>query len=430
MTKIWIVLRSEFVRRVTSKWFIATTVLAPVVLLALMVLPPVVGMMASENNEWTVAVVDETDVLGTRLAERDAPRFTFVPVDTPADSVRAAVLSGRFDGYLVLRDGMLEGDAGAAYYSVDGGGFSLGRRLAELVNDEVTRYRLDAQDVPLDVRAIMEDRISVDLLKLTDGGSAPDSAAASSAIGLGMGFVIYFTMFLYGAYVMHGVMEEKQSRVLEVVVSSVRPFELLMGKVLGIGAMGLLQMATWIVFVVGLALSAGGIASVFLDPSDFNLPDTASAAELVDAANISFPHVAPDLVAWFLLFFLGGYLLYASLFAAIGSLVDNQQDAQGLMFPVTILIIIPLLFITVLIENPHSLLSVVLSMVPFFSPILMVVRLATTSVPFWQVLLSYTLLCAAFVLSIWICARIYRIGILMYGKKPTYRDLARWLRHS
>ncbi|MEX0601325.1 MAG: ABC transporter permease, partial [Rhodothermales bacterium] len=112
MTKIWIVLRSEFVRRVTSKWFIATTVLAPVVLLALMVLPPVVGMMASENNEWTVAVVDETDVLGTRLAERDAPRFTFVPVDTPADSVRAAVLSGRFDGYLVLRDGMLEGDAG------------------------------------------------------------------------------------------------------------------------------------------------------------------------------------------------------------------------------------------------------------------------------------------------------------------------------
>lgn len=430
MNKIWIVFRSEFGRRVRSKWFILSTLLGPVVLFGLMVIPPLIGMMASESTEQTVALVDETGVLGAQLAERSGPRLAFVPVDESVDSLRAAVVAGVFDGFLILPADMLEGSAHARYYSVEGGGFSMESRLEDVLHEVVIGYQLNAQNVSPEVRAIMDSSTGVQLLKITEDGTTADSAAASSLLGMIMGFVIYIAMFIYGAYVMHGVMEEKQSRVLEIVVSSVRPFELLMGKVLGIGAMGLLQMGAWVVFMIGLTLSAGGMASIFLDPSDFNLPEGVSGEELAAAADIGLPQLAPELFAWFLLFFLGGYLLYSSLFAAIGASVEHQQDAQSLMFPVTILIIIPMLFISVIVESPNSTLAVTLSMVPFFSPVLMVLRIAVTQVPFWQVLVSFLLLCATFVGAIWICGRIYRVGILMYGKKPTLRDLARWLRYE
>jgi ABC-2 type transport system permease protein len=417
-------------RRVRSKWFVITTVLGPVLLFAMMAIPPVIGIMASGTDEQSVALVDETNVLAAPLAARSDPRLTFVPVDASAYALRAEVEAGRYDGFLVLPDGILEGGVNARYYSVEGGGFTMESRLERALNEVVIDHRLGALNVSPDVRAIMASSTGVRLLKITEEGTAADSAAASSLLGMMMGFVIYIAMIIYGAYVMHGVMEEKQSRVLEIVVSSVRPFELLMGKVLGIGAMGLLQMGVWAAFLLILTLSAGGIAAIFLDPSDFNLPEGVSGEDLAAAADIGLPQMAPELFVWFLLFFLGGYLLYSSLFAAIGSTVEHQQDAQGLMFPVTILIIIPMLFISVIVESPNSTLAIALSMIPFFSPVLMVLRIAVTEVPFWQALLAFLLLCATFVGAIWICGRIYRVGILMYGKKPTLRDLARWLRYQ
>lgn len=430
MSRIWIVFRSEFLRRVKSKWFVLTTLLGPLVLIGLMVIPPIVGMMASQNNERTVAVLDRTGVLAADLTARSGDGVHFTATSDPPDSLRSAVERGRYDGYLILPEDLIDGTGHARYYSVEGSGVSLGPRLEGALNDVITRYRLAAANVSPDVREIFSARTSVQLLKLTEEGTAADRAAASSILGVMMGFVIYIAMIIYGAYVMHGVMEEKQSRVLEIIVSSVRPFELLMGKVLGIGAMGLVQMAAWACFVLGLTFSAGSIAAVFLDPSDFNLPEGAGQQELAAAANVSLPNLSPELFIWFLLFFIGGYLLYASFFAAIGSSVESQQDAQSLMFPVTILIIVPMLFISILVESPNSTLSVVLSLVPFFSPVLMVLRIAVTEVPFWQTLVSYLLLVGGFVGSIWVCGRIYRVGILMYGKKPSLRDLVRWFRYQ
>lgn len=430
MNKIWIIFKSEFGRRVRSKWFILTTLLGPVVLIGLMVVPPIIGMMASEGNERVVAVLDETGVLGELLAERSTSQLVFQPVDEPEDEVRASVEAGVFHGYMVLPEGILEGSAEAQYYSVEGGGFTMESRLEAVLDGVIIGHRLNERNVPREVQTLMQSDANVRLRKITDEGSTADSAAASSLLGMVMGFVIYIAMFIYGAFVMHGVMEEKQSRVLEIVVSSVRPFELLMGKVLGIGAMGLLQMGAWVIFVVGLTLSAGGVASLFLDPADFNLPESVSGQELAAAADVNLPLLAPELFVWFLLFFLGGYLLYASLFAAIESSVENQQDAQSLMFPVTILIVIPMLFISVIVESPNTTLAVLLSMVPFFSPVLMVLRIAVTQVPFWQALLSFLILCAAFVGTIWVCGRVYRVGILMYGKKPTLRDLVHWFRYQ
>lgn len=430
MSKTWIVLKSEFSRRVRSKWFILTTLLGPIFLIVLMVAPAVIGYMASEGNQRRIAVVDETGVLAESMVAASTERFRFLPTDLPVDSARAAVLADEIEGYLVLPPDIVRGMASASYYSAEGGGLSLGSELETIVDDVVDSYRLAERNASPEVLEILQSRAEVRLIKVTEEGERADSTAASAALGFILGFIIYIAMFIYGAYVMHGVMEEKQSRVLEVVVSSVRPFQLLMGKVLGIGAMGLVQMGAWALFLVAISLSAGSIASLFLDPADLNLPESVSGEEMLAQADFTLPQLSPEIFVWFILFFLGGYLLYASLFAAVGASVEHQQDAQGLMMPVTIVIIIPIMFITVLVEDPNTTLAVVLSMIPFFSPILMVVRVAVTSVPFWQVATSYLLLCLTFVGTIWVCGRIYRVGILMYGKKPSIGDLVRWFRYA
>ena len=293
----------------------------------------------------------------------------------------------------------------------------------------VQRQRLAEQNASPELLAIIEAEVPMETVKLTEEGEEADQALAFSAVGFLMGFIIYLATFVYGGTVMHSVMEEKTSRVVEVMASSVRPFHLLMGKLLGVGAMGLLQMMLWLVLIIGGVLALGAGATLFLNPADFNLPADASNQQLLNAADLTLPTIAPEVIIWFLLFFLGGYFLYASLFAAIGSAVEQQQDAQSLMMPLTFLVIIPIMCIWVVIESPNSMLSTVLTMIPFFSPILMVVRVAVAEVPFWEVLLSYALLVATFVGAVWLSGRVYRVGILMYGKKPSFGELLRWVRY-
>jgi ABC-2 type transport system permease protein len=440
MHKILIVLKSEFLRRVMSKWFIITTLLGPVLMLLLFGLPTAVGILATRTDQRQIVVIDETGKLLPALQEQADPQLTIVPVASlwapgvggPAviDSVRNAVRAGRFDGYLHLPASLLQGENTATFYSAEGAGLALEGSLDGLVRRVVEEQRLADSNAPPDVLEILRADLSVRKVKLTDEGEAADSTLASSAIGYFMGFLIYITVFIYGAYVMQGVMDEKQSRVVEVVISSVRPFQLLMGKVLGIGAMGLVQMLAWSILMLLLTTFAGNIVALFLDPADFDLPTAASQQEVLQAANFELPSISPAVFIWLPLFFLGGYLLYASLFAAVGSAVEQQQDAQGLMAPITMLIVLPILFVMFVIATPNAPLSVALSLFPFFSPILMMARIAVTDVPFWQVLLAYLLLTGTFLGTMWLSSRIYRVGILMYGKKPTLKDLARWIRYA
>jgi ABC-2 type transport system permease protein len=430
MGKIWLILKSEFGRRVRSKAFILATLLVPIFLVGAMVAPGLLAYFGEQSNQQTVAVVDETGRLTDRLQRLagDDGSFTFTATDAPVDSVRAAVRAGTYDGYLLLPEGLLGDAPGAAtLYSMEGGGGLSGPvRLSGLIDRAVQEERLAARNVPEDIQAIMDVRVSLDTRKLTEEGTAADSTIALSAIGFLMAFAIYFAVVIYGQYVMQGVIEEKSNRVVEIVVSSVRPFELLMGKVLGIGAMGLAQMLVW-VSVAGAGLTfAAPIAALFLDPSDLGVSDDASAQAMVEAAGISVPTVPVDLVLWFLLFFLGGYLLYASLFAAVGSAVEQQQDAQNLLYPVLIPLFVPILFATYVLETPAATLSVVLSLVPFFAPVLMPLRAAVTTVPVWQLGLSFALLALTFVAMIWVAGRIYRVGIFMYGKTPGFREILRW----
>ncbi|MEF8816061.1 MAG: ABC transporter permease [Salinibacter sp.] len=427
LSKIWLILRSEFWRRVRSKAFVLATLLVPFGAILVLAAPALFGYLAEQTDDRTVAVMDETGRLADSLVAASGERLTFRPVDLSTDSVRSAVRRGQYDGYLRLPASLLDGTGEATYYSMEGGGLSLRSDLDSRVNRVLRRHRLETAGASADVLSIVDSDVALATRKLSEGsGTTDDSTLAYTAIGYVMALVIYFAVFFYGQYVMQGVIEEKSSRVVEVIVSSVRPFELLMGKVLGIGAMGLAQMVTWAALAAGGMAVVGPVLALFFAPSDLGASPGASPDAMREAAGISVPTIPLDLVVWFILFFVGGFLLYASLFAAVGSAVEQQQDAQNLLLPVMTPLILPILFLVFIIESPNATVSVVTSIIPFFSPILMVLRMAITTVPLWEIVTAFVLLVGTFVGMIWVAGRIYRVGILSYGKTPSLREIARW----
>jgi ABC-2 type transport system permease protein len=431
MNRIWIVAKNEFLKRVKTRAFILTTLLGPVALIGFFGVVGFISVKSMTGNERTIAVQDETGILYEKLARVESDQYHFVNPGLPVDSLRARVLRDAIDGYLILPASILSGEGEVTYYTVDGGiGGIFQRSLERSVERVVENERLERAAVTEDVKAILSSRLSVRTVMMTRSGETAGPAGAYAVVGFIMGFLIYIAMLIYGSVVMRGVIAEKTSRVVEIIVSSVRPYELLMGKVIGIGAMGVVQMVTWALLIMAGTVGSGFIIALIADPSNFNLPDTASQEELLAAINFQPPQLGPEVFIWFVLFFLVGYLLYASLFAAIGSAVEQEADAQGFMLPVMMPIILSIVFIQPIIEEPNSTLAVVLSMMPFFSPVPMVVRVAVTDVPFWQVGGSFALAVAAFLGAIWVSSRIYRVGVLMYGKKPTLGELLRWIRYA
>lgn len=431
LQKIWLILRSEFWRRVRSKAFLLATILVPIGAVIVFAAPAVFGYLAEQTDERTVAVVDETGQLADSLVAASGDRITFRRSEASADSVRTAVRNGEYDGYLELPASLLDGQGEVVYYSMEGGGLTLRTQLSNRLNRLVRRNRLRAAGASSAVLDIVESEVNLNTRKLSEEeGTTADSSIAYTFIGWIMAFIIYMAVFIYGQFVMQGVIEEKSNRVVEVVVSSVRPFELLMGKVLGIGAMGLAQMVIWATLATGGLAVAGPVLALFMDPGDLGVEAGASPDTMMEAAGISIPTIPIDLVLWFILFFLGGFLLYSALFAAVGSTVEQQQDAQNLLLPVMTPLILPIFFLFFILESPDATVSVVLSMIPFFSPILMVLRAAITTVPFWEIALSFALLIGTFVVLIWIASRIYRVGILSYGKTPSFSEIMRWVTYD
>lgn len=429
MSKIATIATSEYVRRVRSKGFILATILAPLFLLLVVGVSVGVALLTQDGGRKTVGVIDETGRLAPALAEALPEGYVVTALDLPADTLRAQVRRGALDGFLVLPAGLLDGEGEVAFYSAGGGGITAQLQLREAVERVVRRARLAAVGAPQPVLEVLEARVPVRMVALTDEGEAADAAWLYSGIGYVFGFTIYVAVLIYGAIVMRGVIEEKANRIVEVIASSARPFELMMGKVLGIGAVGLTQFALWGVLSAAAMAFAAPLLAGLVDPAAMQVPDATASEELQELAALTSLRLPPvSLLVYFVLFFLGGYLLYASLFAAIGSAVESESDAQSLQAPIMIPVILPALFLPFIADNPDAPASVVLSIFPLFSPVLMPVRAAATSVPFWQMAASLVLLAIAFVGTIWLASRIYRVGILMYGKKASLRDLARWVR--
>ena len=431
MKTLLVILRSEFMRRVTSKGFILTTVLAPVLFVGFMTLVVAMSVNVIEGSEessesLTIAVVDHTDYVLDRLLASGNLRYTLVEADSA--SARQGVLAGRYDGYLDIPSG--ERASPARFYSVERVGFSVPGELQHALQSAVRNQQMEEAGLDEEVLDIVNVYIPVRSFILDAEGEESGNPEMYGGIGSVMAFLIYFALIFYGQAIFYSVMEEKRTRVVEILMSSARSFQLLMGKVLGVGAMGLLQLCCWALVICFIYLFGGKVIGTFYDPASLGLSSGASSQEILMAAGLTMPSIPASLLIWFVLFFIAGYLLYSGLFAAVGSMVEQPQDAQGLMLPLILPLILPMVFIGPILLNPHSAIAVTLSLIPFTAPIPIVIRLAVAEIPFWQTLLSFLLMVMGILGTVWVSGRIYRTGILMYGKKVTLREAIRWLGRS
>ncbi len=286
---LWVIAQREYIQRVKTKGFVIGTLLGPIFMIALIAIPVFVMVAVDEQVTRKIAIVDETGVLADAL---DFPlEFEMVQLDVPVDTIRHMVEEQLLDGYLLLPADVLQGRGPASFYSRGGGGLMFSTQLQQVVDRAVRQRRLVDAGAPDAVLRILNENVDVRMVKLTDQGEEADAATALAGIGYVMGFVIYICMFIYGAFVMRGVIEEKTNRIAELIASSARPFQLMMGKVLGIGAMGLTQFLVWCILGMGIMGFGGAIAALFIDPTEYGLTETTNQQAVLDAAGVTIPQI-------------------------------------------------------------------------------------------------------------------------------------------
>lgn len=421
--KFLIVLKREYLTRIKSKAYILTTLLAPVVFIMFIALIALIPLLSPDTTRL-VAIVDETNAIAYRMLETDPNQYRVFP-NAEISDIRKMINDGIIQGYVVITEDILGGSEQPELIYGGSGGINFITKVQRDLRSAIREENLDRANVTEEVREIMTKNVSLVTRVLTDTGEEEQDTGALMIVGLILGFTVYGSMFAYGGIVMRGVIEEKASRIIEVVVSSVRPFELLLGKVFGVGALALTQFAFWIAAGAGIMAISTPVLMYFAGSSAAN-PQAVSEADLP----FTMPTIGGELIVFFLIFFLLGYLMYSAMFAAVGSALESETENQQLMLLVTLPIIIPIFFLGTVAADPDSTLSTILSLIPFFSPIIMPTRMAIMNVPFWEVGLGIFLLIATFLGLMWLSARIYRIGILMYGKSASFSELSKWIRYK
>ncbi len=424
--KIWIIIKHEYTTKVKSKGFIIGSILGPVLLLAFLAITIFVSVISADNTNRKIAVLDETSLkLDSKLIKRDSDFFDRAD-NKNIEELQKELNNDNIDAFLVIPENFVESGK-ATVFSKGGGGFGFTARIERHLDYLLHKEIMFANNIDSTIIQLMEKDVDLATKKVTEKGIEKDYTKAYAGIGYVLGFFIYMMMLLYGQFVSRGVIEEKANRIIEVIASSVKPIQIMLGKVVGIGMLGLTQVTFWIVMGLILLASAAPIIGMFQ-------PDAAAMKQGMEMAAaqsqfpIDIPSIPIQLIIAFLFYFLIGYFMYATVFAAIGSAVDQESDAANLQTPIIFLIIIPMLFLAPITSNPDSTLAVILSLIPFFTPILMTVRIAATEVPLWQIGLSVILTTGTFFLLLWIAAKIYRVGILMYGKKPQLKDIIKWIK--
>ena len=437
MSNIWLIVAREFNERVRKKSFIVTTLLMPVLMLGLMLAPALMMRYASGQTK-TIVVIDRSGLVAQHLESSD--EVPFETSDLPVDTA-LRVMIDKF-GVLCIGADVLTNPSDVKLYANSASSMMLEENLRGQIAKVLEREKLRAYRIE-DLDRILADvktDVKMQVVRNDEGSPSSGSSAVAAMVGLGLGMVLYMFLMIYGAMVMQSVIEEKSSRVLEVVVSSVRPFELMMGKIFGVASVAVVQVLIWAVLVCGAgaavmphvlpdgameaaaALQQGGGAATAA-AGDFD-PETLGAIAL--ATDVGYLAM---LFGYLLLFVVGGYLLYSAMFAAVGSAVDNAQDAAQLQTPIMIPIILAVIVEMSVLNDPNSPLAFWFSLIPFTSPVVMMARIPY-GIPTWEIVLSLVLLYAAFVGMVWLSAKIYRVGIFMYGKKPTLREMFRWIRYK
>ena len=434
--KLGIIIKREYLTRVKKRSFLIITFLAPLFFAALMFLP-VILMNNSEkfDQKRTIAVCDSLGFFEGKFENTDFN--TFVYIDNDIDKAKELLKEDVYDGVLYIP---AVKNVAAKLYSKKQIPMTVTAHIRSTMKNAVEHQIL--LDSGIDPMILKATSAAIDVQSIIvddeDGTEKSISSEANFALGIFLAIIIYFVIFLFGQQVMRGVIEEKTNRIIEVIISSVKPFELMMGKIIGVALVGLTQFVLWI----GLTVAISSVVSAFVPAPEIisggmpigeevsNMAATTTTGggmlSAVFAAISSIPIV--EILTCFLLYFIGGYLLYSAMFAAIGSAADNEADTQQLATPISLLLVIPMLVSSVIANAPDSSIALWMSMIPFTSPVAMMLRIPF-GVPLWQVVVSVVILFATFILITWIASKIYRTGILMYGKKVSWREIFKWIKY-
>ncbi len=443
MNKINLIIQREYTTRVKKKSFIIMTILTPMLMAGLIFGS---GYLATKEDNQTkvIAVIDKTNITEGAISQTDYIKFKYL-TGTEIEAAKKDFLKSGYYAILYIPENVLISNI-VQLYSNQQTTVGVNEHIAKALDTFFSNIKLKNENVPLDILKRIATNINVSTIQWTASGEEKSgSAEIVLMIGYISGFLMYMFIFMFGAQVMRGVMEEKTNRIVEVIISSVKPFQMMMGKVVGIALVGLTQFVIWIALTFGIFY---GAKFVMVEKSA-EKANTAVAANIMDKANAGMPQIStgqyeemfkqisgkfsavnfPLILGCFLFYFLGGYLLYASLFASVGSAVDNDTDTQQFMLPITIPILVGLFVMMNAMQSPNSSIAVIFSLIPLTSPIVMMARVAYEP-PIWQLGLSAFLLIITFMGSIWMAGKIYRTGILMYGKKVTYAELWKWLKYK
>ncbi len=436
MNKIGLIIKREYFTRVKKRSFIIMTFLGPLLIAAVYIIPILLALHG-DNEKRTIAVVDQSHWFERQFINTE--KQTFIRLDDISiDSTKKLVQEGFFDIALYIPETQLNIPSNAVVYSMKQVPMNVESHIKEVMKNEIQVQKLLAAGVDPDILESIKTNISLSVIRMDEeGGEKETFTEVQFILGMILAVLIYMFIILFGGQVMQGVSEEKSSRIIEVIVSSVKPFQLMMGKIIGVSLVALTQFVMWVLLTgviyigfsaaVGIshpeAISQGTVMAQEI--SNTNIMDNEAVQNVLNIVHsIDFGTV----IISFIVFFLLGYLLYATMFAAIGSLVDNNTDSQQFTLPVTVPLIIAMISAIYIVNNPDGNLAVWMSMIPFTSPVVMMVRIPF-GVPVWQVVVSAIILAGSFIGMTWVAAKIYRTGILMYGKKPTYKEIFKWLKY-
>ncbi|MGM0566500.1 MAG: ABC transporter permease [Bacteroidota bacterium] len=445
MNKILLIIQREYLIRVKKKSFIVMTFLGPILMASLFIIPIYLAQI-DDSEAKRIAILDETDVYEGAFESNDA--YQFENLDMPIDTAKKMLPELDYYALLYIPATKVALPENAVIYSTKQATLDVKNHLRNLMKQKIESLKLEASGIDKETLAKTKANIRLNSIKLDESGAEEKSyAEVAMAVGFISALIIYGFIFMFGSQVMRGVIEEKTNRIVEVIVSSVKPFQLMMGKIVGIAFVGLTQILLWVILTFGIYTAFTGFYADTLNlkaqqeraignTNDISgimgaQEETQQSEEINEQVSKVFEIINSInfgvIIGSFLFFFLGGYLMYSALFAAIGSAVDNETDTQQFMLPITVPLILAIIVAQFVLQNPEGPLAFWLSIIPLTSPIIMMIRIPF-GVPMLDITLSVVLLIAGFIATTWLAGRIYRTGILMYGKKVDYKELWKWIK--
>lgn len=433
-SKIGIIIRREYAERVTKKSFIFSTILMPLFMIGLMIAPALFTIFSTPELK-RIAVIDDSGIVASSLKDGDGVEFISI-----SDPLEVAKANDSIDGILSISKNIMTSENSVSLYTHDASSMTIEQNISNQLEKIIEDNRLRNYDIENLDQIIheVEANVSLTTYRINEEEDSSSSSFLSYAIGMVMSLLLYMFLLLYGQMVMTSIIEEKNNRVLEIMVSSVKPEQLMMGKILGIGLVALTQVLIWAVIMVSMSafilpslLPADVMSEVTaFNAGGLNAANASTDIELLQALSIigNVGYIL-TLFGYLTLFLIGGFLFYASIYAAIGSAVDNIQDAGQLQSVVVVPIILGLVMSMSVVSDPNCTLATILSMIPFTSPMTMMTRIPF-GISTWESIVSIIILYASFIFMVWVSAKIYRVGIFMYGKKPNIKELIKWIKYK